>query len=525
MLYLRAFAATIGVLVTYLIADVSGQDIDTIVIKGSKFFYSGNGTQFFIKGVAYQQDFQPGRGQPSNGYNDPLADTAGCMRDIPYLKQLDTNTIRVYAIDPTQDHSECMTALANAGIYVLADLAAPNESIDSNDPSWNTELYARYTSVVDEMQKYSNLLGFFAGNEIVTQPNVTASAAFAKAAVRDMKAYIRSKKYRAIGVGYATSDNADIRVPLANYMDCGNSSDAIDFWGYNVYSWCGDSSFSTSGYQTRTEELASYNVPVFFAEYGCNTVQPRTFTDVPVLFGPQMDDVWSGGIIYLYFQEVNDYGLVSIDGNSVSTLVDFNNLKSQITTVSPSGPNSASYSPTNSPQSCPTKNSAFSAATNLPPTPDTSLCDCMYNSLGCVPSNDVDADSYGDLFSYVCGDNANLCNGIARNGTTGQYGQFGMCSPKQQLGYVLNQYYSSRGADATACRFSGSAVTQAAASATGSCATQLSAASSANPAAGSASSSQGVGAVNPVAGMDVGYVSLAVLLQVAIISGVGMIWL
>merc|ERR1712230_170766 len=33
-------------------------DVDPIVIKGSKFFYQTNGTQFFIKGIAYQQALQ-----------------------------------------------------------------------------------------------------------------------------------------------------------------------------------------------------------------------------------------------------------------------------------------------------------------------------------------------------------------------------------------------------------------------------------------------------------------------------------
>lgn len=284
-------------------------DLDPIVINGAKFFYKSNGTQFFMKGVAYQRDFSSnGTISGETGYQDPLADVDGCKRDIPLLQQLQTNTIRVYALDPQKDHTECMQMLQDAGIYLIADLGEPATSINRNSPEWNTDIYNRYTAVVDALANYTNVLGFFAGNEVSNQPNNTIASAFVKAAVRDTKAYIAQKKYREIGVGYATNDD-ETRTELARYFNCGPQADAIDFWGYNIYAWCGSkATYKSSTYEARTEEFSNYSVPAFFAEYGCIESPPRTFTEVRALYGKEMTPVWSGGIVYMYFQEANNYG-------------------------------------------------------------------------------------------------------------------------------------------------------------------------------------------------------------------------
>ncbi|RMZ89780.1 hypothetical protein DV736_g2989, partial [Chaetothyriales sp. CBS 134916] len=510
-------AAAAASLVTSAVA--ASSDFPSIVIKGSKFFYSNNGTQFFIKGVAYQQDYS-GNGTESSSanYTDPLVSASNCQRDIPYLTKLSTNTIRVYAIDPEQNHDECMQALQTAGIYVIADLSAPNTSINRDTPTWNDDLYARYTSVIDVMVKYPNTLGFFAGNEVSNNASNTDASAFVKAAVRDMKAYIKQQAYRTVGVGYATNDDADIRENLANYFDCGQSADAIDFWGYNIYSWCGDSSYTESGYNVRTEEFEDYNVPVFFAEYGCNLVQPRKFTEVGALYGPNMSTVWSGGIVYMYFQEANDYGLVTVSGNTVSTLADFNYLSSEIATISPSGVNSADYNPTNTAAaSCPSVGTEWQAASALPPTPNAQLCDCMYSALTCVP-NDVSGDDVGDLFGIVCGLGKDVCAGITANATTGDYGAYGMCNSNQQLGWALNAYYdqqSASGNAASACDFSGSATTQSPTKPTGTCAALISQAGN-----------NGQGTVTRFNSQSsMGILHAALFIALAFASGAGMILL
>ncbi|EGW34634.1 uncharacterized protein SPAPADRAFT_57685 [Spathaspora passalidarum NRRL Y-27907] len=444
------------VAISTFISSVSADDLPPIEIVGNKFFYSNNGSQFFMKGIAYQQN----TADSNSTFVDPLADADACKRDIPYMQAVDTNVIRVYALDTTQDHTECMQLLQEAGIYVVADLSQPDESINRASPSWDLDLLKRYTSVVDLFHNYTNILGFFAGNEVTNEVSNTDASAFVKAAIRDTKAYIKAKGYRTIPVGYSANDDTDIRQSLAQYFACGDDDERADFFGINMYEWCGSSSFTTSGYSTITKDYANLNIPLFFSEYGCNKVTPRKFQEVATIYGDQMTDVWSGAIVYMYFQEENDYGLVSIDGSGkVSTLQDYNNYKSQILQVSPSGVKAADESSSSlSPTSCPTNTDNWEASTELPPTPDKDVCNCMSESLSCVVSPKVKSSKYGDLFDYVC-DQID-CSGIGANGTTGEYGAYSPCEAADKLSFVLNLYYEAQGGDDSACDFDGSATLQ-----------------------------------------------------------------
>lgn len=295
--------------------------------------------------------------------------------------------------------------------------------------------------VVDALQKYDNVLGFFAGNEVTNNATNTGASAFVKAAVRDTKAYIKEKGYRPIPVGYATNDDEEVRDALMEYFNCGPQEEAVDFWGYNIYSWCGESTLKTSGFDLRTKEYEDYSVPVFFAEYGCNLVRPRPFTEIKALYGPEMNKVWSGGIVYMWHEEPNEYGLVKVDGFEVEKLDDFDNLKSQLKKVDgPEGVKMSEYNPTNlKPKECPAVTDTWEVhSPELPPTPDSSICECMEKSLSCKASRRLREDDIGALFGYICGDSETDCSGIVKDPLEGRYGAFSMCTPKQQLSWAMN---------------------------------------------------------------------------------------
>ena len=200
-----------------------------------------------------------------------------------------------------------------------------------------------------------------------------------------------------------------------------------------------------------------------------------------------------------------------------------------------------SYNPTNSPASCPTVQTNWSAtATPLPPTPNKELCACMYSSLGCVVTGNTDEDDYSDLFGTVCGLDDEACAGINHNGTTGKYGAYGMCNSTEQLGFAFNQYYQNHGRSASACDFDGAARTmserdvgdtctslmnQAGAAGTGTVTEQPSGTGAgAGGSAGAASSSQMAGP-RVIASVQAGMLPIAGMVAFAVFSGMGMILL
>jgi 1,3-beta-glucanosyltransferase GAS5 len=104
------------------------------------------------------------------------------------------------------------------------------------------------------------------------------------------------------------------------------------------------------------------------SEYGCIT-NTRTFEEVAALYNTEMTGVFSGGLVYEYSQEGNDYGLVTISGDTVTPNSDFTALQSAYSAqANPTGNGGASS--TSASTTCPTKSSEWDVANDdLPAIP------------------------------------------------------------------------------------------------------------------------------------------------------------
>lgn len=317
-----------------------------IQIKGNRFIRPGldssqSDTVFEIVGVDYQPNGSSGY-SPDSGV-DALTDEQACLRDAYVFQQLGINTIRIYTISPWLNHDACMSIFNAAGIYVVLDVSSPlgGESIARYDPesTYNKNLLNRIWGVVDAFKGYPNVLGFFAGNEVVNDPmSAQVSPQYVRAVIRDLKDYVALHADRPIPVGYSAADDIALRAAMWEYTECDSGDNSrADFYALNSYQWCsGRDNWMTSGYNALLSTFKNTAIPLFLSEYGCNLNSPRTFTEVNGgIYNPDgLIQAFSGGMVYEYSQEANNYGLVDIQADgSVKLLADFDNLKAAFSKI------------------------------------------------------------------------------------------------------------------------------------------------------------------------------------------------
>jgi hypothetical protein len=258
-----------------------------IAIKGYKFFNSETGANVLIKGIAYYP--RPNDGDLDMNNMDFFTEKYRHIweRDIPQFQELGVNSIRLYSVDPSNDHSAFMCALNAAGIYAVVELASghhPKSAILSSEAPdcYPKHLKIRGEEIMREFSMYSNTLAFSAGNEVNHAVPIGKkpqwNAPCLKKFVRDMRAYSRNcdgMRHVPVGLIMADSDrDANTLYYNCQMDDDDDDLDHAEWYGLNTYVYCNANHTSfdqAGGFKLLLDSFESYNysIPVLLTEFGC----------------------------------------------------------------------------------------------------------------------------------------------------------------------------------------------------------------------------------------------------------------
>lgn len=300
--------------------------LEPAVIKGYKFFDPASDESLLIKGIDYypRPNFGPLNDNNVDFYTRKHRKI--WKRDIEQFKALGVNAVRLYSVDPNEDHSEFMCALNAAGIYAVVGLASSCIGCAINNEKapgcYPVQLKLRGEDIIREFAKYSNTLAFSAGNEVNhfvplgERPQWNAPCL--KKFVRDMRAFIFGCEHiRSVPVGVVNADS-DRDVNALYYNCLTNPQDwleAVEWYGINTYVFCDGKVHDYSGalgfqYLADSFRKYKYSVPVLLTEFGC--ISPsfptvdgytgqRSFLQAEFLGSePDIREQLSGGFIFEY---------------------------------------------------------------------------------------------------------------------------------------------------------------------------------------------------------------------------------
>ncbi|KAK8068140.1 glycoside hydrolase family 72 protein [Apiospora saccharicola] len=250
------------------------------------------------------------------------------------------NTVRVYEVDSSYSHDGRMEAFDKRGIYIWIDIDSGSTQIDTETPVWNTVMYCDWTSKIDAFARYSNVLAFSVGAELISYSQYGRAAPFVKAAVSDIKAFRDDRGYRRIPIAYSDRDMGA----------CG------DYIGYIF------------------DQFAASEIPIVISEVICTEDgENRNFTEVQTFLSTNYSDVFSGAMLYDWTNDTFDWGVVHYkDADYVcepDLLPAYTRLQSILSSAQPESTAMTSYTPASSAPACPTRDnySSWLVDENLPP--------------------------------------------------------------------------------------------------------------------------------------------------------------
>jgi hypothetical protein len=468
-----------------------------LITQGSKFFYQTNGTQFFVRGMIYEQhqNFQ----ERQTVSLDSISDGLICARDVPLLLKLGVNTIITSGFLTPADHSACMRIFEEAEIYVIALI---NGNIDTgirvNGTVWKFLDYATYDAyfkIVDSLASYSNLLGFMVDLTDHRADRLVFLPRF-KAYVRDIKEHLGYRSHRTIPVG-AYGFNHGKSTMISQYMSCGGTEVAADFYvltssrslALKGIFWCANSSVP---YDRLADQYRNYPLPVIIT-YGCDANISHTFQEPRYIYTGAPGEVFSGGVTDDWFQDklgpsdagtiisrmicgyiLTLIGVVETNGKDIKPGAGYAVLSLHLATAKPTPVQIEDYSPSNTASPCQDItvrgdldsyaegiHGQIKISTILPSRPSRRVCSCMMENINCISNPMATMEDTFISRKKICDDDPSMCSGIAFNSTEGRFGSFLMCNLTENASWAQQQNYRAHNNDSAACTSAGGIIQQA----------------------------------------------------------------
>jgi hypothetical protein len=218
-----------------------------------------------------------------------------------------------------------MKALQDAGIYVIMLLNGMSSKTyfigEERMLRWDWTLYRDvFYPIVDEFSGYPNLLAY-AFNMIDFDEDYAGRSVKTKAAARDIREYIGSKRYRNVPIGAFGYHHYD--PSIAQFMECKQDNAAVDFYGvdlqrYSINETKG-STYTTSQLPPKDGVLC-YNTTMFQAgpvevyrraqlktplvlQMGCEANATHDYSEIAEVYANP--DIFSGVIIENWFDSRN----------------------------------------------------------------------------------------------------------------------------------------------------------------------------------------------------------------------------
>ncbi|HEU5081607.1 MAG TPA: hypothetical protein VFT72_20505 [Opitutaceae bacterium] len=223
-----------------------------------------DGAPFLIKGVCYNPT-------PigENGSRSPNGDyyTSGYSaiwdRDLPRLRAMGANVIRIYGWNPTADHTAFLDRCYNNGdhpIFVLVNYWV-DPSSDWTNANTVKSITSNFTNIEERLGSHPAVLALIVGNEVNAQNSNGSKASF-WSAMNSVAGSIKALNSKRL-VSVAITDS------ISQLGSANSAMTRIDFWCMQIYRGTSFGSFF-SEYSSRSTR------PVVISEYGVDNYDHKT---------------------------------------------------------------------------------------------------------------------------------------------------------------------------------------------------------------------------------------------------------